>query len=52
MKKVLQLIILLLTITVAGQNTYLHCGKLIDTKSGTVLTEENDCHFWGENYCC
>src|SRR5690606_24301704 len=22
-----------------GQNTYLHCGKLIDTKSGKILTE-------------
>ncbi|MCD2260785.1 metal-dependent hydrolase family protein [Psychroserpens luteolus] len=39
MKKILQLAILLLTISVTGQNTYLHCGKLIDTKNGTVLTE-------------
>uniref|UniRef100_UPI0040494D9A amidohydrolase family protein n=3 Tax=Gelidibacter sp. TaxID=2018083 RepID=UPI0040494D9A len=23
-----------------GQNTYLHCGKLIDTKSGKILTEK------------
>ena len=40
MKKVVQLMILLLTISVFGQNTYLHCGKLIDTKSGDVLTEK------------
>ncbi|MFT4610726.1 MAG: imidazolonepropionase-like amidohydrolase [Glaciecola sp.] len=40
MKRVAQLIILLLTISVVGQNTYLHCGKIIDTKSGSVLTEK------------
>ena len=40
MKRVLQFIILLLTISVTGQNTYLHCGKVIDTKNGTVLTEK------------
>ncbi|WP_298754968.1 amidohydrolase family protein [uncultured Psychroserpens sp.] len=40
MKKILQLAIFLLTISVTGQNTYLHCGKLIDTKNGTVLTEK------------
>lgn len=40
MKKVVQLMILLLTISVIGQNTYLHCGKLIDTKNGDVLTEK------------
>ncbi|SDR66752.1 Imidazolonepropionase [Formosa sp. Hel1_31_208] len=39
MKSLLQLIILLLTLSVTGQNTYLHCGQLIDTKSGTILTE-------------
>ena len=32
--------ILLLTITVTGQNTYLHCGKVVDTKGGTILTEK------------
>lgn len=31
---------LLFTVVVLGQNTYLHCGKLIDTKSGKVLTEK------------
>lgn len=40
MKKVIQFIILLFTIIVTGQNTYLHCGKLIDTKSGTVQTNK------------
>ncbi|MDG5490055.1 amidohydrolase family protein [Psychroserpens sp. SPM9] len=40
MKRILQLIILLLTISVTGQNTYLHCGKVIDTKKGRVLTEK------------
>jgi imidazolonepropionase-like amidohydrolase len=40
MKKVLQLMILLLTTSVIGQNTYLHCGKIIDTKTGKVLTEK------------
>lgn len=38
--RVFQLIILLLTISVTGQNTYLHCGKVIDTKNGTILTEK------------
>lgn len=40
MKNLMQLIILLLTISVIGQNTYLHCGKLIDTKNGKVLSEK------------
>ncbi|MEH6535293.1 MAG: amidohydrolase family protein [Psychroserpens sp.] len=40
MKNILQLIILLLTISVTGQNIYLHCGKVIDTKSGSTLSEK------------
>ncbi|WP_299273783.1 amidohydrolase family protein [uncultured Psychroserpens sp.] len=40
MKKVIQLSILLLTFTVLGQNTYLHCGKLIDTETGTIEIEK------------
>ncbi|MGS2727591.1 amidohydrolase family protein [Psychroserpens sp. BH13MA-6] len=40
MKNMLRLLALLLTTSVLGQNTYLHCGKLIDTKSGNVLTEK------------
>ena len=39
MKHFIQFIILLLTLSVMGQNTYLHCGKLIDTKNGNVLKE-------------
>jgi imidazolonepropionase-like amidohydrolase len=27
-------------VSLTAQNTYLHCGKLIDTKSGKVLTEK------------
>ena len=37
MKSTLQLLALFFTILATGQNTYLHCGKLIDTKSGKVL---------------
>lgn len=40
MKNVLQFIILLLSISVIGQNTYLHCGKLIDTKTGDISAEK------------
>ena len=29
-----------LSIAVTAQNTYLHCGKIIDTKNGTVLTNK------------
>ncbi|TXE06794.1 amidohydrolase family protein [Gelidibacter salicanalis] len=31
---------LLLTTVTFGQNTYLHCGKLIDTKEGKMLTNK------------
>jgi imidazolonepropionase-like amidohydrolase len=27
-------------VSLSSQNTYLHCGKLIDTKSGEILTEK------------
>ncbi|MEZ4803233.1 MAG: amidohydrolase family protein [Gelidibacter sp.] len=40
MKKIIQLLILTLSIFAFGQNTYLHCGKLIDTKEGKVLTNK------------
>ncbi|WP_299126809.1 amidohydrolase family protein [uncultured Winogradskyella sp.] len=40
MKTLLQLIVLLVSTTLAAQQTYLHCGKLIDTKSGKVLTQK------------
>lgn len=40
MKYFFSLLVLGISITVFSQNTYLHCGKLIDTKSGKVLTEK------------
>lgn len=40
MKIALKIAILFFTITLSAQDTYLHCGKLIDTKSGTVLKEK------------
>lgn len=40
MKSLLRILVLLFTISLTAQNTYLHCGKLIDTKSGKVLTEK------------
>ncbi|WP_299890158.1 amidohydrolase family protein [uncultured Lacinutrix sp.] len=40
MKKLILLCSLLFSVLIFAQNTYLHCGKLIDTKSGTVLTKK------------
>ncbi|RZN82970.1 MAG: amidohydrolase family protein [Winogradskyella sp.] len=40
MKALLRLVVLLFTISALGQNTYIHCGKLVDTKSGKVLSEK------------
>jgi imidazolonepropionase-like amidohydrolase len=40
MKKVLFIFAILLSLTCRSQNTYLYCGKLIDTKSGKVLSEK------------
>ena len=40
MKTFIQLCILTLSVIAFGQNTYLHCGKLIDTKDGKVLTNK------------
>jgi len=40
MKTLLRILVLLFTVTLTAQNTYLHCGKLIDTKSGKVLSEK------------
>jgi len=37
MKKVFFLLTVLLSFSIAAQNTYLHCGKLIDTQSGKIL---------------
>ena len=40
MKKTIFLIVVLLSFGITAQNTYLHCGKLIDTKSGKVLSNK------------
>lgn len=40
MKKALLFCSLLVSTFLIGQNTYLHCGKLIDTKEGKVLTNK------------
>lgn len=40
MKACFQFLILLTSTMLIGQNTYLHCGKLIDTKEGKVLTNQ------------
>lgn len=37
MKKLIFSLALLFTSVLIGQNTYLHCGKIIDTKNGKVL---------------
>jgi len=39
MKKIITLFSLLFTLLISAQSTYLHCGKLIDTKNGKVLKE-------------
>lgn len=36
----LRIFMLLFAVVLSAQNTYIHCGKLIDTKSGKVLTEQ------------
>jgi hypothetical protein len=40
MKKLLTLVILLVFFGSNAQDIYLHCGKLIDTKNGKVLSEK------------
>lgn len=40
MKRTLSLLLLLFSAAVFSQNTYIHCGKLIDTQNGRVLTEK------------
>ncbi|EDP72357.1 amidohydrolase [Flavobacteriales bacterium ALC-1] len=40
MKTLLKISLLFFTVALTAQNTYLHCGKLIDTKSGKVLSEK------------
>ncbi len=40
MKNLLFLLTLIFSFSITAQNTYLHCGKLIDTKNGKVLTNK------------
>ena len=40
MKKVFFLLLVMLSYSIMAQDTYLHCGKLIDTKSGKILTKK------------
>jgi imidazolonepropionase-like amidohydrolase len=40
MKNFLFLLAVMFTFSITAQSTYLHCGKLIDTKSGKVLTNK------------
>jgi len=40
MKKILFLVVTIFSFSITAQNTYLHCGKLIDTKNGKVLTNK------------
>jgi imidazolonepropionase-like amidohydrolase len=40
MKRILFLFVVMYSFSIAAQSTYLHCGKLIDTKSGQVLSNK------------
>lgn len=40
MKKLLLILSVLISYSAISQNTYIHCGKLIDTKKGKVLTNQ------------
>jgi len=40
MKNLINLTLIFFTTIVFSQNTYIHCGKLIDTQNGRVLTEK------------
>ncbi|MFK7832730.1 MAG: amidohydrolase family protein [Winogradskyella sp.] len=40
MKTLLRILIVLCAMSLSAQNTYLYCGKLIDTESGEVLKEK------------
>ena len=40
MKKFLLILSLLISCSASSQSTYIHCGKLIDTKKGKVLTNQ------------
>ena len=40
LKKFFTILILFLSASIFSQNTYLHCGKIIDTKNGKVLNNK------------
>jgi len=40
MKYILKLLVAFFFVSVHAQDTYLHCGKIVDTKSGKVLSEK------------
>ena len=40
MKSFLRILVLLCALSLTAQNTYLHCGKIIDTKSGRIVNEK------------
>ena len=40
MKTIVKIMMLLFAVSVTGQSTYLHCGNLVDTKTGKILTEK------------
>ncbi|WP_299098872.1 amidohydrolase family protein [uncultured Winogradskyella sp.] len=40
MKTLLRIFVLLCSISLTAQDTYLHCGKLVDTKSGKILKKK------------
>ena len=40
MKKYLSLVILFICTSIIAQDTYLHCGKIIDTERGEVLKKK------------
>ena len=39
MKKLINLSLFLFSLVISAQSTYLHCGKLLDTKNGKIQTE-------------
>jgi len=40
MKNSFLILVLLFSLTTSAQDLYLHCGRLVDTENGTVLTEK------------
>ena len=40
MRKLFFLLVILMSFNMAAQDIYLHCGKVIDTKNGTILTNK------------